>query len=288
MRRALPPGSKVRHFPRHAVFPILQDASLSTFCYYICVAKLYLRNNNMFTFLVSKASEVAADKTCISCISATLACFVQRRGGRAAGQGCRQPHQQPHSYYPLHAQSFYQFGKNAMSAYGDLQDLVNRQNAMDCTQPDTFEEFLKFSLQNTTTGMSQALTVLHQYLNSMHMLSYDENDKRRRWKRQNEVKNERALEMAKNRFFPGPKNLWASVVKISPSVNRRYSLNWCWPVDIVYLDIEESQDCRRGSIVRHAQDCRPLLSVHRAILCSLLALRRFLCQSLEPGLPVRE
>lgn len=87
------------------------------------------------------------------------------------------------------------------------------------------------------------LKVLQQYLNIMHIFSYDANYKRRLWKRMNERRLERDLEKV-NRFFPGPKNQSASVVTIATSTNGGSGRKCHLPMQIISFDIEESKDSR--------------------------------------------
>lgn len=77
------------------------------------------------------------------------------------------------------AQSFFRFGMKVLSAYGDLHDLVDRLKGMDSVEPVSFDESLNFTLGNTETPMSEALTVLQLYLNDMLIFSYEANDERR-------------------------------------------------------------------------------------------------------------
>lgn len=63
--------------------------------------------------------------------------------------------------------------------------------------------------------MSLGLTGLQQYINVMHKLSYDANDKRRLGKKKNEGQLEKALEKAYRFFFPCFKNVLATVVTIA-------------------------------------------------------------------------
>lgn len=44
--------------------------------------------------------------------------------------------------------------------------------------PDSFDQFLRFMLDNTETDMSQGLKLLQKYFNVLRIFCYDTNDNR--------------------------------------------------------------------------------------------------------------
>lgn len=96
--------------------------------------------------------------------------------------------------------------------YSDLNDRQNREKWMDREEPVSFHELLNLTLESMETQMFQGLIVLQRYLIVMHIFRYGANEKRERWKRKNEGGLVRSLEKANTFFFPGAKNLSASVV----------------------------------------------------------------------------
>lgn len=56
---------------------------------------------------------------------------------------------------------------------------------MDGAEPDTFNEWLTYTLKNTAMDLFQDLTVLQQYLKAMCIFIYDATDKTKPWKRNN-------------------------------------------------------------------------------------------------------
>lgn len=119
----------------------------------------------------------------------------------------------------------------------DLHESMNKQKAIDSAVSDFFDAFLDSTFENMARHMSQAVTVLQQYLKVVHIFSYHANRKRGLWKRKESGQLEKAMGKANQLFFHGAKSLCKYVVIGSPTVNCRSGRKRSLPEKTIYRNI---------------------------------------------------
>lgn len=213
-------GVELENFPRWNVRSFLRPAGDQVhigcqpveWCAYNCIAKSFLKNENVFTFVMeqSKKSRGGLDLRLIHLHNASF--FLSNAEDAklpfmAGDSRIRTSFFLPHS---VHSTCTI-FGKQVLSANCDLHDLVNRWKAMELVEPGLLWWVTEIHIEKGNAHY-QAVRVLQKYLNTVSIFSNDRNEKKGLWKRENKGCLETAPEKRNAFFHPVANSLSASMV----------------------------------------------------------------------------